>query len=551
MELERDQAVNALTLDFYNTGVNKIPGLWRHQREALNAINEKIVHGSTTRALIQFPTGTGKTRLGAEAAKVLRGHGWWVAHRHELLTQPLGVLRKITGEPIGLEKATARNSGERIVVSSIQTIAKEERRRGLRAPDWIIIDECHRAPGDSYQGMIASYPKAIVVGLTATAHRMDRKDLMVTFKNCLYRYTIPQAIADGCWAPLRWLPKVVAGVRLERLVDNASGDFSDADLEKIASQNQVSSAYAKGWFEFCEDRKTIMFTPGVVSGKKITDYLNAERPGVARFVCGDTPTGERSAIFAAYAQGDFKVLVNVGLVTEGYDDPATSCIVNCRPTKSWSLYVQIIGRGARIHPGKRDCLILDYTGAVGEHKLIGPVDVVAEEMDGVSDAVKEIAKKRLTEDPDADVTATIEEARKDDAEISAMETAMRMAARERFKVIPEFVDRDCGNPLDTLHIKDPAILNDHMDVRARPAAEKDLQFLKKVGIPIPQFLTERQAAKLRSTFFMRKKIGLADYWQVRKLAEHGQNAVNWKRDHAAKVISEMQSGPRREPGQEG
>jgi superfamily II DNA or RNA helicase len=533
-----------------------LPPMRACQQIPYDLIRENMIDGDLRRALIQLPTGCGKTRLGAEIALLTKRHnwvGWWVAHTGELLEQARAALKAVTGEYVGMEKAGVHSDGQRIIVCSVQTIKNELRRRGMPRPDVIFIDECHRAEALSYQSILSDYPGVRIVGLTATPYRMDGKSLTPTFGEPIYKYTIAEAISDGLWSPLVWRSKLLAGVSIERLKVGSNGDFSDKDLEQIASQNQVAMAYAQGWFEFCEDRKTIAVTPGIVSAEKVTDYMNAERPGVARCIHGKTKPRERRDILAWYAAArDNAVLVNVSVVVEGFDDPSTSCVYNMRQTKSKGRWLQTIGRGTRVCEGKPNCLIVDLTPNTGAHKLVDVVEIVGEEL-GASEAVKEIVRRKMADDPSLNIADAVKEAKTDDAEISTHteETKMRLAVMGRFKVIPEFVDRNCGNPLDTLHIKDESIRNDHMDVRARPAAEKDLKFLKSVGIAIPEFLTERQADKLRKTFFLRKKLGLADYWQVSKLAAHGHNALNWTRDRAAKVLSEHKNGQPREPGIEG
>ena len=255
--------------------------------------------------------------------------------------------------------------------------------RGDRLSSWrpdafklLIIDEAHHAAAASYRNVLSYFGVGEhgtrAVGFTATADRLDGKNIGSIFESLAFEYNLRQAVNEGYLVPLdaRVLEtKPPVDLRDLRIT---AGDFNMGDLEKKIQENIGTLVNAIVDTNALENRRTIAFTPDVSSGKALAVALSDI--GIsARSVAGNSP--DRAAIIKAHQAGEFQVLVNCMILTEGYDDPEVSAILICRPTKSRSLYSQMVGRGTRLFPGKTDCRIIDFAYITQEHDLVSPVDL--------------------------------------------------------------------------------------------------------------------------------------------------------------------------------
>jgi hypothetical protein len=151
-------------------------------------------------------------------------------------------------------------------------------------------------------------------------------------------------------------------------VKRVAGDFNSGALGAAMSAAMAPQRIVDAWREHAKGRPTVAFLPTVAVSIEQAQAFN-DAGAVALHLDGTTPAGEREAALAAFRAGEIEILCNVGLFTEGTDLPSISCVILGRPTSSTSLYQQMVGRGLRLHPGKRDCVILDVTGVTGRHKL--------------------------------------------------------------------------------------------------------------------------------------------------------------------------------------
>jgi hypothetical protein len=139
-------------------------------------------------------------------------------------------------------------------------------------------------------------------------------------------------------------------------------DFSGEELSEAVDIEDRNALVARSIQELARDRRTIAFCVTVNHARHLCIALN--RLGVAAgIVYGEMPSEARAGVLADFRNGQIQVLANVAVLTEGFDDPGVSCIAMARPTRSEGLYTQCVGRGTRLHPGKRDCLILDFVDA--------------------------------------------------------------------------------------------------------------------------------------------------------------------------------------------
>jgi DNA repair protein RadD len=311
-----------------------------------------------------MPTGAGKTTSFADFIRDLVADLKWalvVAHRQELIDQPYKRLKEY-GVAAGIVMADKNDQSQQVTVASIQTLA----RRTLHIPpDFIIIDECHRANGASYQNLLKKYPDAIVLGFTATPVRTDGKYLDLTFDVLIEGPTIAQLTELGFLVPaICYGPQTVDTTD----VGTDKGDYDQQQLFALFDKPTLYAGTVKYWKQYAEGRPTIVFCQSVEHSRKVCAAFEAE--GIfAGHVDGETEDWKRKALFAALARGALTVLCNYGIAVEGVDIPRVSCIILDMATLSLGKYLQAIGRGLRPdeETEKDDCIVLDMGGNVKRH----------------------------------------------------------------------------------------------------------------------------------------------------------------------------------------
>jgi superfamily II DNA or RNA helicase len=219
--------------------------------------------------------------------------------------------------------------------------------------------------------MFDHFATARVLGVTATPRRADGKALADVFESVAFRMELREGIAGGWLAPITARRVVVESVDLSR-VETRAGDFAQEHLAEAMDTERAIQGVVRPLLELAGERKTLVFAVDVSHAYALAEAINRIRPGAARAAHGELGADGRRALLADFRRGAFQFLANVQLYTEGFDEPAVECVAIARPTKSLGLYQQIVGRGTRLSPetGKRDLLLLDFTGAAGRHRLI-------------------------------------------------------------------------------------------------------------------------------------------------------------------------------------
>lgn len=339
-------------------------------------------------------TGAGKTEMMLGTMdRILRNNPkariLFIAHRQELIEQPGERIEKhwpaLAGR-WGIVMADRNDAGAQIVIATVQTLNATGRLDAIVANgpiDYVFTDECHHAVSETY---VTVYDALRAVkpfkhlGVTATPIRGDGAGLAEVYERVAARLTIDALIKKGFLAPPRWLA-IKTGISLKGVAKSGSGEDRDYSGRALRSVFEV----AKTWElvvdthkKFAQDRKAIAFTPTVDGAFELAEAFNAA--GIpAAAVCGDksrmTAAGlDRSKVLADYRSGALQVITNVAVLTEGFDAPETGCIHMVRPTQSDGYYLQAIGRGLRIFPGKDDALILDYAPVEYRNiKMLGDV----------------------------------------------------------------------------------------------------------------------------------------------------------------------------------
>lgn len=351
-----------------------------YQSAAINAL-VKGWKSPQNRLAVVLPTGAGKTIVFANLILTvlpkLKGRVLVIAHREELLAQAAEKIRAVAPHlRVGTVKAERdEHLDVDVIVASIQTLAVERRRRAITDIGMVIVDECHHAAASSYMEVLeyfGAWRGLPVAGFTATLTR-QHGGLAEVWEDVVYRMDILDLIAEKHLVDVRGKRVTVPGLDLDK-VKSSRGDLQDGQLGQAIEESGAAQIVAEAYGEHAADRPGVVFTPTVASAKAMADAMSGA--GITTgVVYGDMPKDVRTSTLAAYKAGDLQVLANCMVLTEGFDAPWTSCVVIARPTQSAGLYVQMAGRALRLHPGKKDALLLDVMGASTRHKLASIVDL--------------------------------------------------------------------------------------------------------------------------------------------------------------------------------
>lgn len=338
-----------------------------YQEQAVNNIIDCIKRG-VRKLILRAGTGSGKTVIAARiihGSQIKKKRVLFLAHRAELIYQCSEKLHALDVHH-GIVMGTHRTSATALVqIASVGTLVN----RQCPEPDIIIIDECHHARAASYEKIISRFPKALLLGLTATPARLDGKGLGALFDEIVDVSSYTELTQQGYLVPFRIFEPTMIDFKG---VDTCAGDFNKKQAHERLAKSKIYGDAIEHWQKLAKDRSTILFAASIEDSQKFVDSFTTLGV-VAAHVDGTTKTEDRKRIFEAFRRGTVKVLCNVGVATEGTDLPIASCISLCNPTKSLVLHHQMIGRGLRPCPEieKEDCIILDH---VGNHARLGWID---------------------------------------------------------------------------------------------------------------------------------------------------------------------------------
>lgn len=488
-----------------------------YQVAAVNAVFDAFDRYRST--LVVKPTGTGKTVVIAECARRFRpkGRALVLAHREELIVQAAEKIRQATDLSVAIEMASQRVAPlfmPDVTVASIQTLSRPTRLNAF-APDsfgLVIVDEAHHSTSASYRTILDYFAQAKILGVTATPDRSDRAGLGAVFESVAFVYDIRTAIREGYLVPIRQKMVDVAGLDLSS-VRTTAGDFDQGDLEKAFLQERHLHSIASPLAELVGDRPTIVFATSVAHAHALAEVLGPYVGGAdnVRSLDGASDPDVRRRAVVDFGAGKFQFLVNCLLFTEGFDAPRISCVANSRPTKSRSLYAQIVGRGTRLCEGKRDLLVLNFVGQAGHHSLVNTADILGSDVD---ESVRQRALNLLARRPDLDVLSAIEAAAtpEEDTEMASVSAEQRrqLVAKAHYTSVEvnpfESIER-------TLGIKVGA-------AGGAPATDAQRFALSRKGIELSK-IDQKQADQILGTLSDRYERGLCTFKQAQILARFG------------------------------
>jgi superfamily II DNA or RNA helicase len=561
-----------------------------YQVEDVSKIQSELEDVSST--LYVAATGLGKTVVMAELVRqMLPKRTIFLCHRSELIFQARETFLK-AGLECQIEKgeltaSTNLFTRSPVVLATVQTMLSGEvdkkRMARFHPMDFglLIYDESHHSVSKGNKSIVKYFtdgnPNLKVMGATATPSRVDEEALGHIFETVASNRDILFGIENG-WLvePLQQMVHVES-IDLTH-VHTTAGDLNTGALSAVMEAEEpvqrvamptIEAMYElpigtlngypiERWKEVCEftgrtPKRTIVFTVSVHQAEMLCNIFNRAIPGIALWVCGKTSDSERSQIFQDFQNGKSSILVNVGVTTEGYDNPYVELIAMARPTKSQSLYAQCVGRATRTLPGlvdgidnkadrldaiasskKPKALVLDFVGNSGKHKLISLGNVLG---GNVSDEAVELAVRKAREkrSPISMTQAMLEA--EEELKKKVLEARMRVEARKNSLVAKVRYSTTRIDPFSALDI---------VPVRERgwdsgkTLSEKQRALLLKQGLS-PDEMSYSQGRQVLNEMFRRWGSKLATLKQCNIIKKNRPqiDCRNLTMDDASKIIGEI------------
>jgi len=343
--------------------------------DALNALD---THKNT---IVVAPTGAGKTIMLSALIGKRHQEGKRILvlqHRDELVAQNREKFLKVNPNiSTSIVNGTIKKWDGDTIFSMVQTLSRENNLRHRPKFDMVVVDESHHAAADTYMRIIEAVKEdnehAEIVGFTATPNRGDGKGLRSVFTNCSHQIELATLIREGFLVPPKAYVVDVGVTEALEGVTRRGNDFDMDEVARIMNKRVINERVVNEWQDRAGDRKTVVFCSTINHAQDLLDMF-IEHDINAEMVIGDTPKPEREQILHDLEFGDVQVVVNVAVLTEGFDAPPVSCVVLTRPCSFKSTMVQMIGRGLRIldpeiYPDqiKKDCIVLDFSSSILTH----------------------------------------------------------------------------------------------------------------------------------------------------------------------------------------
>ena len=369
-----------------------------YQQEALDSIVDNSSRG-INKQLVVLPTGAGKTVIFSHLPKIKTDAlpMLVLAHRSELLDQARSKILASNPElTVEIEQAERKAGYADVVVASVATLGRNNTPRIEQYPkDYfksIVIDEAHHAAAPTYRRIIDFFNVDFLLGVTATPQRSDSTRLIDVFDEIVYYKSIQDLIEDGWLCPLVGY-RIKSDTDLTK-VEIQNGDYVQNQLEEAVDNPERNARIVAAYRSLAMDQKAIVFASGVKHAQNLA--LSFRQASVdCELIIGTTSYEDRQDILARFATGQLKVIVNVGVLTEGFDEPSIQAIILAKPTRSTLLYTQIVGRGTRLHESKDNCKIIDIADTTVGKKPIGLPTLLGlpPDFDLQGQSLTEVAKK--------------------------------------------------------------------------------------------------------------------------------------------------------------
>lgn len=334
--------------------------------------------------LIQMATGLGKTATFTNIKR--KGHVLVLAHREELITQPI----KYYNCPVGIEMASQRSNGEEVVIASIMSLTHRLDKFKPDEFDTIIIDEAHHAAAQSYKKIINYFTPRLLLGFTATPNRGDKVRLDDVFQKIIFQKDLKWAIKNKYLTDIDCL-RVNIGYDISK-VARRMGDFAIGELDKTMNTDILNGAILEAYQKYAKGQ-TLIFATSVEHAQNIAKLIpNA--------VAVTAETKNRAELIKKFTNREIPCLVNCMIFTEGTDMPLVETVMIARPTSNSSLYTQMVGRGLRLYPGKDKLTLIDLVGTTGRANLCTAPTLLGIDMENVPKSKRDEIQGDLFDLPD-------------------------------------------------------------------------------------------------------------------------------------------------------
>lgn len=345
--------------DYQSEGKAKIYQMWTQMRSIM----------------YQMPTGTGKTKLFVSIARDLFDWGaqrktavkiLFLAHRLELLDQiseTLGVKYNLAHAMIASQNREQKNYP--LQIASVQTLIRRLDRWADKDFDVIIIDEAHHVKADSYKKILRAFPRAKVLGVTATPYRMSHESFRPEFDELITSAPVAKFIKDKWLCDYEYY-SIRPESRIQMDINSISrfaldGDYLDEAAADILDKDEIRAGIVSTYERYAKGKKGIIYTITKAHNAHIcSQFITKGYKAVA--IDDKTPAETRKQYVDDFRRGKIEIICNVNIFSEGFDCPDLEFIQLARPTKSLSMYLQQVGRGLRPAEGKEKLIILDNVG---------------------------------------------------------------------------------------------------------------------------------------------------------------------------------------------
>lgn len=351
-----------------------------YQEEVLEII-DNLKPGSY---LIQMATGLGKTATFANINR--KGHVLVLAHREELITQPI----KYYDCPVGIEMANQHSNGEEVIIASIMSLTHRLDKFKPDEFDTIIIDEAHHAAAQSYKKIINYFKPRLLLGFTATPNRGDKVRLDDVFEKIIFQKDLKWAIQNKYLTDIKCL-RVNIGYDVSK-VARRMGDFATGELEQVMNTEILNGAIAEAYQKYAKGQ-TLIFATSVEHAQNIAKLISG-----AVAVTADTKN--RTDLIQKFTNREIPCLINCMIFTEGTDMPLVETVMIARPTSNSSLYTQMVGRGLRLYPGKEKLTLIDLVGTTGKCNLCTAPSLLGIDLENVPKSRRDEIQGDLFELPE-------------------------------------------------------------------------------------------------------------------------------------------------------
>jgi len=566
-----------------------------YQGDAVGAVLKEWETVDST--MVVAATAAGKTRIMSDIIqKIQPARSMFICHRDLLIFQARDTIQNTTGIKCGIEMADLKVEygifrNDPVVISTVQTQISggegNERMRRFRPGDfgYLFVDESHHAVSPTFQKVINYYrqnPRLKVLGVTATPERADGVAMANIFQTVAYKFGISEGIAGGWLVPIDQFMVPVDGLDYSHISTQA-GDLSLSELSAVMEEEETVQRMIQPTLEIChtlkphqldysdvtdwgsviarngKPKRTLIFCASVAQAQRFAEIMNRVRPGMAAAVWDKIPKPERRKLFENFSNGSLQVLVNVGICSEGFDNPGVEIVVLARATKSLSLYTQWLGRCLRALKGVVDgpetpelrkaaiagsgkpvATIVDFSGNSGRHKLITCLDVLG---GSVSPKALEYAKKRaVAKAAPVRVEELLQES--EEAIKARIERAKKVSESRRAKLVARsHFDHVKVDPFDALDITPTKA---HAKSPGKKLSPGQASLLRRFGIN-PDDYEYAQAKQIFVETITRLKNKLATPSQCAKLKEFGYDTTKMMQSEAKTMIEKLRDNGWKRP----